>query len=415
MATFLYQAMDKGGKEIRGRIKAGGEAIVVERLREMGYFPTQVKKIRSERAGDVNLEQLPGIRQLYRLLTGGRVRLQTLSAFTRELATLIGAGLPLLRSLEILSRHVKSTNLQRALDDVRGSVESGCDLSEGLARHPEIFSPLYVNMIRAGEIGGALEEILNRLATYQEKTAAVRGKILSALYYPVSVLVIATGLVTLILTFIVPRLQEIYEGLGVRLPALTRLLIEMSQVVRYQALWVIGGGILALLILWQFGKTRLGRRVLDQVRLSLPVLGVLVRKAAVARFARTLATLLDAGVPILQALVIVRDACGNSVLARASEDIHAGIREGGLIAEALERHAVFPELVVQMVAVGEETGTLDHMLNKVAESYERQVDHLIDGLTALIEPVLIVMLGVLIGFIVIALYMPLIKPDILTR
>jgi len=409
MATFAYKAMDKAGKEIKGKIDASSEGVVVERLRNMGYFPTDVKKIKSESAGEVALEDLPGLKQLYRLITRGGVKLKTLTTFTRQLATLIGAGLPLLRSLHILNDQVESSNMKKAVGAVAEEVESGSTFSEALAHQPQVFKNLYVNMVKAGEIGGALEEILERLAIYYEKSAALRGKVLSALYYPIAVVVIATSLVTLILLFIVPRFQELYEGAGAQLPGVTMILVHASNIIRYRAIWVLGGLILFILIVWQINKTNTGKYVFDQVKLKLPIFGGLVQKASVARFARTFGTLLDAGVPILQALVIVKDTSGNEVVARAMVDIHASIREGESIAEPMKKFPVFPPLVVHMIAVGEETGAIDQMLTKVAEAYELEVDNAVDGLTALIEPLLIVFLGILIGFIVIALYMPLFK------
>jgi len=409
MPLFQYKAMDKAGKEIRGRIEASSEGVVVERLRGMGYFPTDVKKIKASAAGEVNIEDLPGIKQLYRLITGGGVKLKTLTTFTRQLATLIGAGLPLLRSLQILNEQVESSNMKKAISTVAEEVESGATFSEALSHQPQVFKKLYVNMVKAGEIGGALEEILDRLAIYYEKSAALRGKVMSAMYYPVAVVVIATGLVSVILIFIVPRFQELYEGAGAKLPGVTQILVNASNLIRYRAPYVIGGLILFALILWQINKTSVGKLVLDSVKLKLPVFGKLVQKAAVARFARTFATLLDAGVPILQALVIVKDTSGNEVVARAMIDIHASIREGESIHEPMKKCPVFPPLVIHMIAVGEETGAIDQMLTKVAEAYEMEVDNAVDGLTALIEPLLIVFLGIIIGFITIALYMPLFK------
>lgn len=409
MATYAYRATERSGKEIRGRIDASGEGIVVNRLREMGYFPTEVRKIRQESAGSVALEELPGLRLLYRLITGGRVKRSTRTTFLRELATLLGAGLPLLRSLEIVARNTDSSNMKRALKAVETAVQDGTMLSQALAAQPRVFTALDVNMVKAGEIGGALEEVLERLATYYEKSAAQRGKVLSALYYPSAVLVLATAIITLILVFVVPRLQEIYASLGRELPGATRALIYCSEVIRLRAPWVAGGLILALLLIRQAGRTGPGRYALDRIRLRLPVFGVLIQKVAVARFARTLSTLLEAGVPILQALVIARDSSGNEVLARAIVELHAAVRQGEPMAEPLARCPVFPELVVHMVAVGEETGEVDAMLRKVAEAYERQVDDLVNGLTALIEPLLVVFLGVGIGLVVIALYLPLLR------
>ena len=412
MAVYLFRASDQNGKEIQGQIKASAEAVVLERLQSMGYFPTEIKKVQSQTVGEVNLEDLPGLKQLLRLITRGRVRLGTLTSFTRELATLLDAGLPLLRSLELLQRNTDSTNLKTALSSISESVAGGSNLSEAMSRHPRVFSPLFVNMVRAGEIGGVLEEVLDRLATYYEKTAALRSKILSALYYPVTVLVISVALVTLILTFIVPRLQEIYEGMGVEFPAMTQALIDASMIVRHQTPYVLGGIVLLVFLIHQVGRTRSGRYGLDLLKLKIPGFGILIQKAAIARFARTFSTLLEAGVPILQSLWIVRETSANAQVAEAVVHIHTSIREGGTVAEAMKRHSIFPELLVHMIAVGEETGKIDPMLNKVAESYERQVDHAVDGLSSLLEPLMIVGLGVLIGFIVIALYLPILKPPV---
>jgi type IV pilus assembly protein PilC len=409
MPTFQYKAMDKAGKEIRGKIEAGTEGVVVERLRSMGYFPTDVKKLKAEGGGEMNLEDMPGVKQLYRLITGGGVKLKTLTTFTRQLATLIGAGLPLLRSLQILMDQVESSNMKKALTKIAEEVESGATFSEALSHQPQVFKKLYVNMVKAGEIGGALEEILERLATYYEKAAALRSKVQSALYYPIAVIIISAGLVTVILLFIVPRFQELYEGAGAKLPGVTMILVNASYVIRYRAPYVLGGIVLLVLVLWQINKTNAGKHILDVIKLKLPVFGNLIQKASVARFARTFSTLLDAGVPILQALVIVKDTAGNEVVARAMVKVHASIREGDTISEPMKECPVFPPLVVHMIAVGEETGAIDKMLAKVAEAYEREVDSAVDGLTALIEPLLIVFLGILIGFIVIALYMPLFK------
>lgn len=413
MATFFYRAADKSGREIQGRTEASAEVLVENRLRSMGYFPAEIRKVRETGAGEVRLEQLPIIRFLYRFLTGGRVRLSTLENFTRELATLLGAGIPLLRSLQILQRNVISTNLKSALTEISGNIENGASFSDALAHHPQVFDRLFLNMVRAGEVGGVLEESLDRLAACYEKSAEIKGKVLSSLYYPVTVCAIAISLVTLILTLIVPRLQEIYEGLGSDFPAMTLLLIRASEAVRFKAPWLAGGVVFALVAGFQVRKTRPGRRLFDALLLKIPLFGTLFQKAAVARFARTLATLLHAGVPILQALAIVKDSSGNESIASAMIDVHASIREGGTMAEALNHHPVFPDLMVHMIAVGEESGSLDAMLDKVADTYERQVDHAVSGLASLLEPVLIVFLGILIGFIVIALYLPLLTPPVI--
>lgn len=397
--------MDRSGKEIRGQIEASTEEVVIDRLRGMGYFPTEVKKSK-DTVGHVALEDLPGIKQLMKLLTRGKVGLKHMMPFTRQLAVLISAGLPLLRSIRILSEQTESANLKEALGGIAGEIESGNTLSEGMAKFPAVFDRLFVNMIRAGEIGGALEAVLERLAIFAEKSANVRSKIKTAMWYPVFVFAIAGGLLVLILGWIVPAFAEVYEELGAELPGMTQLLIAMSELVtkRY---WAIAITLGFIVFMWKFlRRYDWGLFATDSFLLRLPVFGKIIQKACLARFARTFATLLEAGVPILQTLSIVKDTSGNEVITRAVVEVHNSIKEGESISEPLKKFPVFPPLVVHMVAVGEETGNIDTMLVKVAEFYEREVDDAVDGLAKLIEPLLIVFLGGIIGFIVIALYMP---------
>ena len=409
MATFTYKALDRNGKEIRGRIEANNEGLVVEKLRGMGYYPTEVRKAKGQGAGSVALEDLPIIKPIFRLITRGKVKHKNLTAFTRQLATLIGAGLPLRRSLEILQEQTESTNLKNALDSCIEDIESGSTFSEALSKHPSVFNKLYVNMIKAGEVSGALEQVLDRLAIFAEKQAALRSKVRSALIYPVVVVVLSTVIVTIILIYVVPRFQDIYEGLGGELPGLTMILVTMSALVLNRAPYVLGSFVLLFILFWRINKTQKGKHLFDIIKLKLPVFGTIIQKASIARFARTFGTLLDTGVPILQSLIIVKDTSGNEVVSKAMVEIHASIREGETISEPMRNHAVFPPLVVHMIAVGEETGAIDAMLMKVADAYEREVEDAVDALTALIEPLLIVFLGFIIGFIVIALYLPIFK------
>jgi type IV pilus assembly protein PilC len=326
--------------------------------------------------------------------------------FTRQLAVLISAGLPLLRSIRILSEQTESANLKEALSGIAGEIESGNTLSEGMAKFPAVFDRLFVNMIRAGEIGGALEAVLDRLAIFAEKSANIRSKIKTAMWYPVFVFAIAGGLLVLILGWIVPAFADVYAELGAKLPAMTLLLISMSELVtkRY---WAIAISLAFVVFVWKFlRRYDWGLFATDSFLLRLPIFGKIIQKACLARFARTFATLLEAGVPILQTLSIVKDTSGNEVITRAVIEVHNSIKEGETISEPLKKFPVFPPLVVHMVAVGEETGNIDTMLVKVAEFYEREVDDAVDGLAKLIEPLLIVFLGGIIGFIVIALYMP---------
>ncbi len=406
MALYSYKALDKGGKEIRGNIDATGEEAVVERLRSMGYFTTEVARLKSG-VGQMDLADLPIFKWISMAISRGKVPLKDLSAFTRQLSTLVGAGLPLLRSLQILEEQVENRNMKDAIHNMIESVEGGSTLSESMAKHPRIFNRLYVNMIKAGELGGALETVLERLALFSEKAAAVRSKVKGAMWYPAVVITIALTVVSIILIFVVPKFAEMFSGLGADLPVLTQYLIDFSNwiVVNW---WippsVIIGTITAIKL---FTSTDFGAYVMDRIKLRLPIFGAILQKSAVARFARTFGTLLDTGVPILQTLLIVKDTSGNEVISRAMIDIHASIRDGDTVSEPMRAFPVFPPLVVHMIAVGEETGALDKMLIKVAEAYEREVDDAVDGLAKLIEPLLIVMLGGIIGTVVVALYLPI--------
>lgn len=406
MATFTYKALDKAGKEIRGSIEATGEDAVVERLRNMGYYVTQINK-HKQGLGQMDLNDLPIFRLLGKIISRGKVGLKHMAAFSRQLATLIGAGLPLLRSLQILEEQVEDRNLKDAITKLVEDVEGGSSLSEAMAKHPRIFNRLYVNMVKAGEIGGALETVLDRLAQFQEKSQAVRSKVKGAMWYPIVVVSIAMTVVAVIMIFVVPKFADMFEGLGGEMPFLTQMLIDFSD--NLVEFWYIPlMGIAALIALFNtMNKFETGRYILDRIYLRLPIFGVIVQKSAVARFARTFGTLLDTGVPILQTLLIVKDTAGNEVVSRAMVDIHKSIRDGDTVSEPMKNFTIFPPLVVHMIAVGEETGALDKMLIKVADHFEREVDDAVDGLAKLIEPLLIVMLGGIIGTVVVALYLPI--------
>jgi len=405
MAAFNYRAMDRAGKEIKGQIEASTEEVVIDRLRGMGYFPTEVKRAK-DTLGEVSLEELPGIKQLMKLLTRGKVPLKSIMPFTRQLAVLVGAGLPLLRSLRILSEQTESANLKEALSGIATEIESGNTLSEGMAKYPRVFDRLFVNMIRAGEIGGALEQVLERLAIFAEKSAAIRSKVKSAMFYPVFAGGISTILLVGIMGWVVPNFVSVYEELGAELPGMTQLLIDISDLIVYRY-WAVVMMIVFFMVIWKtMRKYDWGLYATDSFKLRLPIFGKILQKAAIAKWARTFATLLEAGVPILQTLNIVKDTSGNEVVARAVLEVHNSIKEGETISEPLKKFSIFPPLVTHMVAVGEETGSIDSMLVKVAEFYEREVDDAVDGLSKLIEPLLICFLGGIIGFIVIALYLP---------
>ena len=401
MPEYTYEALDKGGKQVRGVIDASSEEVIVEKLRNMGYYPLNVV-INKSKAGQVDVLALPGLRVIFH-----RVKLKHVMTFTRQLATLIDAGLPILRSLHILQEQVESAIFKEKIRQISKDIESGGTLSEALAKHPKVFDGLYVNMVRAGEMGGVLEAVLNKIAEFLEKRQAIIGKVRSAMMYPLVVMTLAVAIVSFILLVIIPKFKDIFDQLGAELPFLTQLLIDLSYLLANQTIWVI----IALIVVWQVFKkinsTKEGKYFFDRLKLKLPVFGDLFRKTAIVRFASTLSTLITSGVPILQALDIVRETSGNEVVTRAMDTVYASVKDGETIHEPLSKCKVFPPLVVHMVAVGEETGAIDQMLTKVAEAYEREVDDTVNALTSILEPVLIVFLGAIVGVIVVALYLPL--------
>ena len=410
MPEYTYEALDKGGKQVRGVIDASSEEVIVEKLRNMGYYPLNVV-INKSKAGQVDILALPGLRVIFH-----RVKLKHVMTFTRQLATLIDAGLPILRSLHILQEQVESAIFKEKIRQISKDIESGGTLSEALAKHPKVFDGLYVNMVRAGEMGGVLEAVLNKIAEFLEKRQAIIGKVRSAMMYPLVVMTLAIAIVSFILLVIIPKFKDIFDQLGADLPFLTQVLIDLSYLLAHQTIWVI----LALVVVWQIFKkinsTKEGKYFFDRIKLKLPVFGDLFRKTAIVRFASTLSTLITSGVPILQALDIVRETSGNEVVTRAMDTVYASVKDGETIHEPLSKCKVFPPLVVHMVAVGEETGAIDQMLTKVAEAYEREVDDTVNALTSILEPVLIVFLGAIVGVIVVALYLPLFSlPNIIGK
>lgn len=401
MAEFLYEALDKAGRQVRGIIDAGNEEIILEKLRDLGYYPLRISG-HKKKAGQADLLALPGLRAIFH-----RVKSKHVMTFTRQLATLVGAGLPIIRCLTILREQVESSILKEKIALIGSDIESGASLSDAFARHPKLFDKLFVNMVRAGEIGGVLEVVLDKVAVFLEKRQMIISKVKSAMMYPAVVSGLATAIVAFILIKIIPKFTAIFTDLGASLPWPTQILVTASHILREQALWVAGAAVLLIVAIQRINRTKRGKYLFDRVKLKLPVFGSLFRKAAITRFASTLSTLITSGVPILQALDIVRDSSGNEVVARAVERVYQSVKDGETIYEPLSQCSVFPPLVYHMVAVGEETGAIDQMLNKVAEAYEREVQDMVDGLTALIEPLLVVFLGVLVGGIVIALYLPL--------
>lgn len=400
MPEFLYEALDKGGKQVKGVIEASSDEVIIEKLHGMGYYPLRVVP-HKKKMGELDLFALPVLRNIFH-----RIRFKHIVTFTRQLATLIDAGLPILRSLFILQEQSESIIFKQKISLMAKDIESGSSLSEAMAKHPKVFDKLFVNMVRAGEIGGVLESVLNKIAEFLEKRQALNSKVRSAMMYPVVVMIMAGSIVGYILVSIIPRFAAIFQQLGADLPGPTMMLVHISNILVHHGIWVIVGLILLYLALSKINKTKGGKITFDRLKLKVPAVGELLRKIAIARFADTLATLINSGVPILQALDIVRDTSGNEVVSRAMEKVYNSVKDGETIHEPLSESKVFPPLVIHMVAVGEETGAIDHMLTKVAEAYEREVNDTVDALTSILEPLLIVFLGVIIGTIVVALYLP---------
>ena len=403
MAIFSYQATDKKGQEVTGMVEADSLALAINQVRSLGFFPTKVK----EDAGKLARRQRGAKGKGFSISIGGSVKRKQITLMTRQLATLIDAGLPLLRSLSILYDQEKPGKLKNIFDELVNDVQSGTTFSEALAKHPKAFDKLYVNMVRAGEVGGMLEVVLNRLAEFAERREALTRKVKSAMVYPIMVILVAGGIVTFLLVRVVPTFAEIFSDLGGALPAPTQILVNMSEFLKHSYLKLIGYIVGAIVVIRLIFKIEIVRAIRDRVVLRLPLLGSLVRKIGVARFARTLGTLITSGVPILQSLTIVRETIANRVIANAVGEVHDSIREGETIAGPLEESGAFPPMSVNMIDVGEETGNLDSMLLKVADIYDAEVEAAIDGLLQMLEPALMVGLGGIVGFIVIAMYLPI--------
>lgn len=416
MARFRYIAMDGKGDEVEGVIEAGSQNQAVSALRGQGLFPTRVAEVGGSQSkrGAAPVRQIklkPANSSKLPAFLRPRVKPKQLMVFTRQLATLIEAGLPLLRGLRILLKQEKTPALREALTGMGEAVESGGTFSEALGQYPRTFDKLYINMVKAGEAGGVLDSVLTRLAEFMEKAERIKGKIKSAMTYPVVVLVAALGILTFLMIFIIPKFAEIFSDLlgGKALPPLTQFVIGLSDAVANQWYLFLGGGFGAVIIFKLLKQTPRGAATLDQLKMRAPLFGQLVRKTAVARFSRTLGTLMQSGVPILQALNIVRDTAGNQVVADAIQKIHDSVKEGESVAMPMEASGVFPGMVVSMVDVGEETGALPEMLVRVADGYDEEVDMAVEALTSIIEPIMIVLLALIIGTIVIAMFVPLIS------
>lgn len=415
MPTYVYEAMDNTGLEVKDTIEAASEQEAQAKIREKGYFITKIaekgrggkKKTKEGTKADATAKRKTVKKG--KTFTIGGVSAKKLCTFTRQLSTLQDAGLPVLRSLRILEGQAKPGALKNALLGVIEDIESGSTLSEAMAKQPKAFDNLYVNMVKAGEAGGALEVILQRLAEFKERAQSLKRKVQGAMIYPVAVITVATLIVGFIMYYIIPKFKKIFEDFDTELPGITILLIDMSDaVVNY---WYLGPVIpLAFWILLKIiKKNKTGAYIVDWISLKIPLLGPILRKSIIARTSRTLGTLVASGVPILEALAITRDTAGNAVFYKAYEHIAAAIREGESMAIPLKETRTVDDIVVNMVDVGEETGALDNMLYKVADVYDEEVAVLVEGLVNLLEPLMVVVLGLIVGFIVIALFMPLIK------
>lgn len=388
--VFEWEGKDRKGKTVRGETRAVSENVVGVTLRRQGITPLKIRK--------------------RRMLSGKKIRPKDIAIFTRQLATMMKAGVPLLQAFDIVGRGNPNPSVARLLNEVRSDVETGTSLSTAFRKHPLYFNALYCNLVEAGEAAGILEELLDRLAVYMEKTEAIKSKVKSALMYPTAVVVVAFIVVTVIMIFVIPAFEEVFSSFGADLPAPTLFVIALSKF--FVAYWwlllgVIGGGLYFFFQAWQ--RSVAVQRVMDRVLLKVPVFGTLVEKSTVARWTRTLSTMFAAGVPLVEALDSVGGASGNTLYADATEKIQQEVSTGTSLTIAMTNANLFPAMVLQMCAIGEEAGSIDHMLGKAADFYEQEVDDMVAGLSSLLEPIIIVFLGSLIGGIVVAMYLPIFK------
>ena len=409
MALFGYEAVDRTGKRVRGEIEASSGQEAQNKIRQMGYFPTNVQEKKAAPAGGAPGQGLVAPRKKGKGIYFGGVNRKQLTQVTQQLSVLQDAGLPLLRSLKILEKQLKPSLLKNIFGQLAEDVEGGSTFSEALSKHPKAFDNLYVNMVKAGEAGGVLDTILLRLAIFMEKSQALKRKVISALIYPIMVISVAVIILVGIMTYVVPKFAAIFDEMaGVDLPWVTQILLQASDVIKN---WWFLFPLLPVLIyvtVIMMVRSHNGRLIVDRIKLKLPLVGGIIKKSSISRFCRTFGTLGASGVPILDSLSIVRNAIGNEVIAQAIQNVHDSIREGESIASPLNQSGVFDDIVINMIEVGEETGELDKMLMKVADNYEAEVDTAVDSLTSILEPAIIVFLGVTVGFIVVALFMPLI-------
>src|SRR6266508_81418 len=393
-ATFDYKVRDKTGALVTGQLVGDNEAIVMTRLRQMGLTPIRVKQASTGLKMEIHLRP-------------GRIKLKQIAVFCRQFATMVNSGLPILRALSILTDQTESKELAKVLFAVRAGVENGSSLSAAMAEHPKAFNALFISMVKAGETGGVLDDVLLSLADQIEREVELRRQIKSAMTYPIVVVALVTLILAAMLLFVVPQFETIYSSLGGTLPLPTRMLLSVSRAVRTYWYVVLLGAVVTSFLFRRYKKTEAGRARVDAIKIRIPNFGPLFHKVALARFASTLGMLLRSGVPILQALDNVNETVNNRVIGDAVDDVKTSVREGESIAKPLGRHKAFPPMVVQMMAVGEETGAVDTMLDKVAEFYNSEVTATVEAMTSLIEPLLIAVIGAAVGAAVIALYMPM--------
>ncbi|NBX36309.1 MAG: type II secretion system F family protein [Planctomycetes bacterium] len=418
MPTYAFEAANTAGKTQKGTIDADNSEDAIKKIRSQGLFPTALREQKeAKKAAAAKKKQQSATKKKPRSITLGGVNQKQLTLFTRQMSTLQDAGLPLLRSLQILEDQQKPSKLKYVLEDVCEAVSSGSSLSEAFNQHPKVFKRLYVKMVAAGEVGGVLDVVMRRLSEFMEKAQRLKRRIIGAMIYPSVVILIAVAIVTGIMYFVIPKFQEIFADFDIELPALTKWLISTSQWVAGQqdgqkvpgVLWIIMSPFLIFFFFKLVRMTKFGRAVTDVIRLRIPVIGGLIRKTAIARFTRTLGTLVAAGVPILEAITITRDTSGNYVFEKALGKVHDSIREGETFAKPLRESKVCDAIVVNMIDVGEETGDLDSMLMKVADNYDEEVDVAVASLLSLLEPFMVVILGGIVGTIVLALFLPLVS------
>ena len=426
MATFQYIAKDSAGNEQRGTIEAGDRNSAIAAVRAQGLLPTALGEVKSAapaakaapkkgaakapaKKGGLNKDIKINIKMPKFLQ--GRIKTKVLTQFTRQLATLVNAGLPLMRGIEVLKRQMKDPQMLEALNGMSENIAAGGTFSESLTAYPKIFDKLYVNMVKAGEAGGVLEVVLGRLAEFAEKSEKIKNKVKGAMIYPIVVLVAAIGITAFLLVAVIPKFQQVFNDMlnGQALPAITQFVIDASEFVQSNGLQIALGVAAVIVIMKIIGRTEKGAYFFDALKLRLPVTGTLAQRSAVSKFTRTLGTLLSSGVPILQSLTITRDTTGNRVLTQAIQNVHDSVKEGESMTQPLSQCKVFPPMVTSMVEVGGETGALADMLTRIANTYDDEVDNAVAGLTAAIEPALIIVLAVVVGTIVIAMFLPMVS------